>query len=440
MNNKSATDIIKQNYIDYAIYSMKAKSYPSVYDGLTEVRRRCLVGAYTDAPATSMVKLSTMSGYILSYHPHSSDGIAEVIINMTSPYTCPFPFFQGRGNYGDLNNPASAPRYLECMLNKTARKLYFSLYDEAPKENYEVREEPLYLPTLFPAALLQSQFLIGNGTPNCLIPSLDFEDLKKFIKNYIKKGETKVTMQNFVKLSDYSLVREDNRDKSICDLLNNGKGNIIYTPTIEYKNGVIKLSNLYVLAKFDTLYSMLEDDIKADKLDVRDESGEELVWVIEKVKNKVYDMEALAKKLKSKFTYKENYAMYFHDEEGKVKPYSLGEIIEACYSKYKEAYKKKLNIEIDDFITQRTILECLALMAEHTDIVTNNKITDEQKVKQIATAINNMYDKSIIEKCLQKPISRLKNDTKAIFDIEKKIKDKQKNLKNIKETIIRSIE
>ena len=148
MSNKSATDIIKQNYIDYAIYSMKAKSYPSVYDGLTEVRRRCLVGAYTDAPATSMVKLSTMAAYALCYHPHSSDGIAEVIVNMTSKYTCPFPLFDGRGNFGDLNNPASAPRYLECMLNKNARKLYFSLYDQAPKENYEVREEPLYWPTL----------------------------------------------------------------------------------------------------------------------------------------------------------------------------------------------------------------------------------------------------------------------------------------------------
>lgn len=437
--NRSATDIIKQNYIDYAIYSMKAKSYPSVYDGLTEVRRRCLVGAYTDAPATSMVKLSTMSGYILSYHPHSSDGIAEVIVNMTSPYTCPFPLFDGRGNFGDLNNPASAPRYLECMLNKTARKLYFSLYDEAPKENYEVREEPLYLPTLFPAALLQSQFLIGNGTPNCLIPSLNFEDLKKFVKNYIRKGETKVTMQNFVKLSDYSLIREDsNRDKSICDLLNNGKGTIIYTPNIEYKNGVIKISNLYVLAKFDTLYSMLEDDIKADKLDVRDESGEDFVWIIEKVKNKVYDMDALVKKLKQKFTYKENYAMYFHDEEGKVKPYSLGEVIETCYGKYKEAYENKLNKEISELQTQKLILECLAEMCKFTDIVIDNKITDDVKIKKLSEVVK--FDKQIITKAIQKPISYLKNDEKAINKLEKEIKEQQDSVKNINNTILKELE
>lgn len=434
MNNRSATGIIKQNYIDYAIYSMKAKSYPSVYDGLTEVRRRCLVGAYNDAPATHMVKLSTMAAYALCYHPHSSDGIAEVIVNMTSKYTCPFPLFDGRGNFGDLNNPASAPRYLECILNKNARKLYFSLYDEAPKENYEVREEPLYLPTLFPAALLQSQFLIGNGTPNCLIPSLDFEDLKKFVINFISKGETKVTMQNFVKLTDYDQIKVDNRDKSICDLLNNGKGTITYVPNVEYKNGTITITNLYVLAKFDTLYSMLEEDIKADKIDVRDESDEQFTWVIEKVKNKQFDMEALAKKIKNKFTYKENYAMYFHDEEGRVKPYSLGEVIEACYGKYKEAYEKKLELEYNELCEQKDILVCLAEMAKHTNIVTDNTLSDNDKVKMLTEVIN--FSDCIIEKALQKPIRYLKNDEKAINKLEKDIQDNLNKNKNLDKTIL----
>lgn len=438
MNNKSATNIIKQNYIDYAIYSMKAKSYPSVYDGLTEVRRRCLVGAYTDAPATHMVKLSTMAAYALCYHPHSSDGIAEVIVNMTSKYTCPFPLFDGRGNFGDLNNPASAPRYLECMLNNAARKLYFSLYDEAPKENYEVREEPLYLPTLFPAALLQSQFLIGNGTPNCLIPSLDFEDLKKFVINFISKGETKVTMQNFVKLTDYDQIKVDNRDRSICDLLNNGKGTITYVPNIEYKNGTITITNLYVLAKFDTLYSMLEEDIKADKIDVRDESDEQFTWVIEKVKNKSYDMEALAKKLKNKFTYKENYAMYFHDEEGRVKPYSLGEIIEACYGKYKEAYGKKLEKEFNSFSEQKDILMCLAEMCNHTHIVIDNTLSDKDKIQMLAKEID--FPDVIIEKALQKPISWLKNDKKAIEKAEKDIQVVTNKRNNIANTILKDME
>mgnify|MGYP002706005387 CR=1 FL=1 len=436
--DKNATDIIKQNYIDYAIYSMKAKSYPSVYDGLTEVRRRCLVGAYTDAPATSMVKLSTMAAYALCYHPHSSDGIAEVIVNMTSKYTCPFPFFDGRGNFGDLNNPASAPRYLECILNKNARRLYFSLYEQAPKENYEVREEPLYLPTLFPAALLTSQFLIGNGTPNCLIPSINFNDLKKFVVNYVSKGEKFVSAQNFVRLTDYDLIREDGRDKSICDLLNTGKGTIIYTPKIECKNNVITISNLYVLAKFESLYSMLEEDIKADKIDVRDESCEDFVWVIEKVKNRSFDMEALVKKIRSKFTYKENYAMYFHDEEGRVRPYSLGEIIEACYGKYKEAYEKKLSVEHDELCEQKSILVCLAEMSKHTDVVTDNTLSDKDKINMLTDIID--FPDYIIEKALQKPIRYLKNDEKAITKADKDIRANEKKSKNIADTILASIE
>lgn len=437
--NNNALDIIKENYTEFSKYTIVHRSYPSVYDGLTEVRRRCLYAAYKDAPV-SMSKLSTLSGIVLAYHPHSSEGIADVIINMTSKYLCPFPLFDGKGNFGDQNNPASAPRYLECKLNDIARTLYFQFIDEAPMDNFEVHDEPLYLPTLFPAALLTSQYLIGNGTPNCLIPSLEYEDLKNFIINYIKTGETKVTKQNFVRFTDYDLIESKNRDNNICDLLNTGKGTITYTPNIEYKDNIITISNLYVLAKFESLYSMLKADITADKLDVRDESGEESVWVIEKVKNKVYDMDALVKKLKSKFTYRENYAMYFNDGVKSVKLYSLGEIISICYEKYKEALISKTNKDINKLVEQKMILECLALMSEHTDIVTNNQISDKIKVKRIKEIINDKYDEYFIEKSLAKPIHMLKNDKKQISKIEQEIADKQKDLYNIDDLIIRDLE
>lgn len=436
--NKDALDLIKENYIEFSKYTVVHRSYPNVYDGLTEVRRRCLYCSYKDAPATTKSKLSTLAGLVLSYHPHSSDGIAEVIINMGSEHTCPFPFYDTQGNWGSIDSPASAPRYLECKLNDVARKLYFQLIDQAPFENFEVKSEPLYLPTLFPAALLQGQYLIGNGTPNCLIPSLNFEDLKKFVKTYIQKGKTKVTMQNFVKLTDYDLIKEDGRDKSICDLLNNGKGTIVYTPKIEYKNGIITISNLYILAKFESLYAMLEDDIKADKIDVRDESGEEPVWVIEKVKNKSFDMEALVKKLKSKFTYRENYAMYFTDGISSVRLYSLGEIIEACYSKYKEAYEKKLDLEYNQLCEQKSIYVCLADMCKYVDIVIDNTLSDNDKVKLLAENID--FPDFIIEKALQKPISWLKEDTKAIDKVERAIQDNRNKINDIKDTIIRGIE
>lgn len=435
--NKDALDLIKENYIEFSKYTVVHRSYPNVYDGLTEVRRRCLYCSYKDAPATTKSKLSTLAGLVLSYHPHSSDGIAEVIINMGSEHTCPFPFYDTQGNWGSIDSPASAPRYLECKLNDIARKLYFQLIDQAPFENFEVKSEPLYLPTLFPAALLQGQYLIGNGTPNCLIPSLSFEDLKKFVKNYVQKGKTKVTMQNFVKLTDYDLIKEDGRDKSICDLLNNGKGTIVYTPKVEYKNGVITISNLYVLAKFESLYAMLEDDIKADKIDVRDESGEEPVWVIEKVKNKSFDMEALVKKLKSKFTYRENYAMYFTDGISSVKLYSLGEIIEACYSKYKEAYEKKLNLEYNQLCEQKSIYVCLADMCKYVDVVIDNTLSDNDKVKLLAENID--FPDFIIEKALQKPISWLKEDTKAIDKVERAIQDNRSRTNDIENTIISCI-
>lgn len=438
MENKDALELIKENYVDFSKYTMHYRTYPSIYDGCKLVQRRMLYAAFSKAPASKMVKLSSMSGYGILLHPHAE--ATDVIINMGSPNKTSMPMFDTKGNWGDsFGNPPSAPRYLECRLNDTARKLYFSLIDQAPFENFEVEEEPLYLPTLFPLALLQGCFSVGQGTPNPLIPDLQFEDLKKFVINYIKTGETKVTKQNFVRLVDYDKIRDDkDKDDSICRLLNTGKGSIYFTPKIELKGNTITISKLYVLAQFSSLLDRFKDDIQADKIDIRDESGEERVWVIEKVKNKSFDMEECAKIVKSKFTYKENFCMYFHDEEGRVKPYSLGEIIEACYSKYKEVYENKLEFEYNELCEQKSVLVCLAEMAEHTDIVTDNTLSDDDKVKMLSEEID--FPDFIIEKALQKSIRYLKNDEKAIDRADKAIQANRNKNKNIKDTIIRSIE
>jgi len=151
-------------------------------------------------------------------------------------------------------------------------------------------------------------------------------------------------------------------------------------------------------------------------------------------------MEELAKKLKSKFTYKENYAMYFHDEEGKVRPYSLGEVIERCYSKYREAYSKKINREIDALRDKKLQLECLTDMSEHAvDIVTDNKLSDEDKIHAIIKATDYQYDERVIRECLNKPIRYFKRDDKAVEETENQIKKKLHDLQYLDDLIVSEV-
>lgn len=437
-NSIDALEAIKENYVEFSKYTMAHRTYPSVFDGLKEVQRRCLYASFKDAPA-SMTKLSTIAGLIMAYHPHAE--ASDVVVKMAGEYQSSFPLYDTQGNFGDLESPASAPRYLECKLSDRAKKLYFTLIDEAPMENFEVKDEPLYLPTLFPVAFLQGCFGVGQGTPNVLIPELEFDSLKNFVINYIKTGETKVTKDNFVRFTDYEQVQKDkNRDSSIIDVLNTGKGTVVYSPDIELKGNKITIRNIYVLAQFSSLLEKLKPDIMADKIDVRDESGEERVWVIEKVKNKVFDMEACAKMIKSRFTFKEKYAMYFYNEKGNVRLYSLGEVIELCYGKYREAYISKLNKEIDDLCGQRMVLSCLGLMSEHTDIVTDNKLSDNEKVVAIGEAINHEYNDYVIRESLNKPIKYLKKDEKAIDKITDKIDNLVIDINNIQDVILNDVQ
>lgn len=431
---KDSLDIIKENYIEFSKYTMAHRTYPCVYDGLKEVQRRCLYASFKDAPA-SMIKLSTLAGLVMGYHPHAE--ASDVIIKLGGEYQSPFPLYDTQGNWGDEENPASAPRYLECKLNDVAKKLYFSLINEAPMENFEVKNEPLYLPTLFPVALLQSSYGVGQGTPNVLIPSLNFETFRKFIINYIKTGEKTVSSKNMVKFTDYNQIKKEDRDSSIREVLNTGKGTIIYSPDIEYKDNKITITNLYVLAQFPSLMEKLKSDIQADKIDVRDESGIDKVWVIEKVKNKVFDMDACVKMIKQRFTFKENYCMYFYDEKGNVKLYSLGEIVELCFNKYREAYINKINKEIDSSCEQKMILECLWQMSDNVDIITDRTLSKEDKIQKLVEVTK--YNKDIVEKAFVKPLHMLQKDEASISKFKTEIQLLQDKLSNINEVIIKEL-
>ena len=83
------------------------------------------------------------------------------------------------------------------------------------------------------------------------------------------------------------------------------------------------------------------------------------------------------------------------------------------------------------------ITDCLGLMSElAVDIVTDNKMSDEDKVKAIKLVIKDEYNEYVIKKCLDKPIKYLKKDEKAIKKIENNIKALQKTINSIDSTIV----
>ena len=77
-------------------------------------------------------------------------------------------------------------------------------------------------------------------------------------------------------------------------------------------------------------------------------------------------------------------------------------------------------------------------MCKYVDIVIDNTLSDNDKVKLLAENID--FPDFIIEKALQKPISWLKEDTKAIDKAERAIQDNRSRTNDIENTIIKGIE
>ena len=124
--NRDSLDIIKENYLDFFTYTMKMRTYPSVFDGLKLAQRRCLYAAFKKLPAGKMSKLTSHTGMTMTIHPHAE--ATETIIKMAGAFQTAFPLYDTQGEFGSSFDAHAAPRYLECRLNDTARKLYSYYY------------------------------------------------------------------------------------------------------------------------------------------------------------------------------------------------------------------------------------------------------------------------------------------------------------------------
>lgn len=141
--------------------------------------------------------------------------------------------------------------------------------------------------------------------------------------------------------------------------------------------------------------------------------------------------------IKQRFTFKENYCMYFYDEKGNVKLYSLGEIVELCFNKYREAYINKINKEIDNFCEQKMILECLWQMSDNVDIITDRTLSKEDKIQKLVEVTK--YDRDIVEKAFVRPLHMLQKDEVSISKFKTEIQLLQDKLSNINEVIIKEL-
>src|ERR1700746_46237 len=169
-------DLINENFIQYASYVIRDRAIPQLEDGLKPVQRRILWALHTIDDGRFM-KVNTVCGETMKYHPHGDASIGEALVNLTNKSY----LIEGQGNFGNIftGDPAAASRYIECRLTELARNEIFNPKLTTYVPSYDGRNrEPLLLPSKLPLLLMLGSEGIAVGLSTRILPHNFIELLK----------------------------------------------------------------------------------------------------------------------------------------------------------------------------------------------------------------------------------------------------------------------
>lgn len=162
------SDLMRQNFLEYASYVIVDRAIPDVRDGLKPVQRRILHTLHQMHDG-KLHKVANVIGETMKLHPHGDASIGDALVVLANKSY----FIERQGNYGSIitGHPAAAARYIECRLTPLAVETLFNKHLTEMIPSYDGRrEEPVALPAKLPMLLLLGAEGIAVGMATKILP------------------------------------------------------------------------------------------------------------------------------------------------------------------------------------------------------------------------------------------------------------------------------
>jgi DNA gyrase subunit A len=197
-------DIVQEEYRIYQIYTLMDRAIPYLQDGLKPSQRRILFTLWKNQ-SKGLVKVSALTGLVLTLHPHGPASIESSIVNLAQDFTFSnnYPLIDKKGYFGErMETQAAAGRYIECKLGKLAEIILFDDMNQVQMiPNFDEKVmEPLGLLPKLPIMLLNGAEGIGTGFSS-VIPSFNHKEISNSMISYIQTGKAK-KIKPFVRYYD----------------------------------------------------------------------------------------------------------------------------------------------------------------------------------------------------------------------------------------------
>lgn len=336
------------------------RAIPYLQDGLKPSQRRILYTLWKNR-TKGLMKVSGLTGQVLTLHPHGPPSIESAIVNMAQDFTFSnnYPLIDKKGYFGErMETAPAAGRYIECKLGKVAELLLFDDLNQVTMvPNYDERStEPVCLLPKLPLMLLNGAEGIGTGFSSN-IPSFKHSDLINSMIFYLERGKAR-------KLVPW--VRYYNEKIEVDET-----GRIIFKMAFAEKKGSIYITELPKGYDAKKIYKLLnkhiENDFIKDYIDSSVNNDIEIQLIFKRGTQP--SLEVVEKTIGSTSSLVPNYTLI--SERG-VKIFEKAEeIIELFTQQRLEVVKRRYEL---------LIIEC------ETNIIKNNEIIRFIKEKHYSQA------------------------------------------------------
>ncbi len=204
------SDTLSENFLAFAVATIKDRALPDARDGLKPVQRRLLYAMHQLRlrPGAPFKKAARIVGDVIGkYHPHGDQAAYDALVRLAQEFATRYPLVQGQGNFGNIDGDnAAAMRYTEARLTEVSALLLEGLEQDTVdfRDTFTAEEqEPVVFPAAFPNLLANGAVGIAVGMATS-IPPHNIDELCKALLHLIKTPNARTeTLVDFIPGPDF---------------------------------------------------------------------------------------------------------------------------------------------------------------------------------------------------------------------------------------------
>jgi DNA gyrase subunit A len=378
------TTEMEESFLEYAMSVIVSRALPDVRDGLKPVHRRILYAMFDGGmrPGTPFRKASRVVGDVVGwYHPHAPEAVYDAMVRLGQDFALRAPLIEPQGNFGTVDDPAAAMRYVEARMAQIAAHLLDGINEDTVEwvDNYSgERQEPVVLPARFPNLLVNGSTGIAVGMATNIPPHNLTEVIDAVMHALDHTDATVEDLSEFVKGPDFPTGAYIVGVNGIKDALSTGRGSVKMRAVTdihetERKRAAIIATEIPYQVSRDRIMEKAAELVRNKKItgiaDLRDESdrdGTRLVFELKRDANPQVVLNQLFKGTQLEENFSVNQVALV---DGVPRTLNLAEMVHHYIDHQLEVIERRSRFRLEHAQARAHIVEGLLIALDNIDEV-----------------------------------------------------------------------